>query len=52
VAMSCAHGSEAEDSIKRGEFLDQLKNKWPLKNDSNPWSLLFVDLSVGGKSIL
>jgi len=41
--MSCAHGSEAEDSIKCGEFLDQLKNKWPFKNDSDPWSPLFVE---------
>ena len=43
MAMSFARGSEAEDSIKCGEFLDQLKNKWPLKNDSNAWSLLFVE---------
>jgi hypothetical protein len=42
VAMSCADGSEAENSIKYGEFVDQLKNKWPLENDSDPWSLLFV----------
>ena len=42
MAMSCADGSEAENSIKCGEFLDQLKNKWPLKNDSDPWSLFLI----------
>jgi hypothetical protein len=42
VAMSCADGSEAEDSIKCGEFLDQPRNKWPLKNDSDLWSLFLI----------
>ena len=28
--MSWADGSEAEDSSKCREFLDQLKNRWPL----------------------
>ena len=38
VAGTCEFGNEISGSIKRGEFLDQLRTGQFLKKDSAPWS--------------
>ena len=35
---TCEGGNEPSDSIKCGEFLDQLRTDWLLKKDSAVWS--------------
>ena len=37
-AGTCKCGNELSDSIKCGEFLDQLRTGELLKKDSAPWS--------------
>ena len=38
VADACECGNEPSDSVKCGEFLDQLQTSQLLKKDSAPWS--------------
>jgi hypothetical protein len=38
VTGCCEHGNERPDSIKGGEFLDQLSDLQILKKDSAQWS--------------
>jgi hypothetical protein len=40
VAVSCECGYEPSDSIKCGEFLDQLRTRSLLRKDYAPWSKL------------
>jgi hypothetical protein len=41
VAKSCEH-----DSVKGGEFLDRLRNRWPLHEDSLKRKATWEDLHV------
>jgi hypothetical protein len=39
---SCEHGNEPSDSIKGGEFLNQLSICQLLRKDLTPWSLIIL----------
>jgi hypothetical protein len=44
VVESCEHDNEPSGSVKGGEFLDQLRDRYLFKNDTIVWSLFLEEI--------